>query len=137
MLSNNSTTNTLYTSANQTTGAGQGGTGLEGISSAIKQSLSGVLHVPMSAVAPGWRDRDAFGVGLALIELQEQNMGRNGLPGQNRIDDSWEKVVEAYYKWQVNDAISVVPSVQFIMNRFGIEQNGFTSVLGLRTNYTF
>lgn len=131
LLSSNGKTNLTYASLSPLNGTTATGV----VAYGIRQSLSGVLSVPMAAIVPGWRDQDVFGLGFGLLDFHEESMGDN--IQQSRFDDSWEKVVETYYKWQVNDAISVVPSLQLIMNRGGLEQNGFTAVLGLRTNYTF
>ena len=133
LLAQNQRTNVLWTTVNQTASNAANTFGLEGIVMGARQAASGVLHVPMSAVAPGWRDNDVFGIGFAMIDFQEGNMPS----ASNTVDDSWEKVMETYYKWQATEAISIVPSLQLIFNRLGVEQNGFTTVLGLRTNYTF
>lgn len=136
MLASNGESNLLYTTANQSALGGPltqltpAGTGLVGYS--VRQAISGVLSVPMGSVLPGWRDEDAFGVGFATLDVY-----RNGFEDSDTVDKAWEKVLEAYYRWQVNDSVSVVPSVQFIWDRAGVEQNDFTTVLGLRTNFTF
>jgi hypothetical protein len=132
LLAQNQRTNVLYTTRNQSASNAANLFATEAIAIGARQTLSGVLHVPMSAVAPGWRDNDVFGIGYAMIDFQEGNMQTT-----SRVDDAWEKVAEAYYKWQATEAISIVPSLQLIFNRLGVEQNGFTTVLGLRTNYTF
>ncbi|MGE0201846.1 MAG: iron uptake porin [Candidatus Melainabacteria bacterium] len=131
LLSGNSKENLFAAGLNQTLGASNA-LGTEAIGLGVRQSLAGVLNIPMAAVIPGWRDSDALGVGYALMDFHEEN-----IDGSTRFADGWENVVEAYYKWQVNDAISVVPSIQFITNRLGVQQNGLTTVFGLRTNFTF
>ncbi len=130
MLSGSGRQALLYNSLNRSAGTNSYFIN-EGISVGVRQSISGVLSVPMSVF--GVRDKDVFGVGYGVLDLQE-----GGLSGATpNFDDTWEQVVEAYYKWQFTDSISVVPSVQLIFNRLGIEQNDFTTVIGLRTNYTF
>jgi hypothetical protein len=101
---------------------------------AVSQSLGGVLNVPMSVF--GIRENDTFGVGYSLISLRKDGLGNN-FPSRSRFSNSWEHTVEAYYKWAVNDAISVIPSVQVISNSLGVRQNGINTVIGLRTSYTF
>lgn len=155
MFSNNSRMNNVYSSLNQTLGANQAyNVDLVGVG--VRQSISGVLNVPMAAVAPGFRDKDAFGIGYGVIDLQEQAIGQlnsgsrnlptaiaNGRPVANttfwgnRAGDDWEQVAEFYYRFQLNDSVSIVPSYQLIFNRLGVEANDVTSVIGLRTNYSF
>ncbi|WP_303675180.1 iron uptake porin [Vampirovibrio chlorellavorus] len=100
----------------------------------VRQSISGVLNVPMKVF--GVRENDVFGVGYAVVDLYKNNMGQNNF-NRTRFNQSWEHTAEAYYKWAVNDAISIIPSVQFLNNGFGIQQNGNTWVIGLRTSYAF
>lgn len=101
---------------------------------AVRQSISGVLNVPMKVF--GIRENDVFGIGYAVVDLYKNNMGQNNF-NRTRFNQSWEHTAEAYYKWAVNDAISIIPSVQFINNGFGVQQNGNTWVVGLRTSYAF
>jgi hypothetical protein len=100
----------------------------------VRQSLSGVLSIPMKVF--GVRQNDTLGVGYALVDLNANHIGDN-FPRGTRYHDAWEHTVEAYYKWAVNDAISIVPSVQVISNSLGVRENGITTVIGLRTSYTF
>jgi hypothetical protein len=98
---------------------------------AARQALSGVLNIPIAALLPGVRDNDTFGVGYAFVDLQEY-----GISGEE-FGDAFEQVVEAYYRWQVNDSVSIVPSVQLIFNRLGLQKNDVDTIIGLRTNFTF
>ncbi len=100
----------------------------------IKQSISGVLNIPMKVF--GVRENDVFGLGYAAIDVYKDNMGANNF-NRTRFTQKWEQTAEAYYKWAVNDAISIIPSVQYINGGFGIKQNGNTWIIGLRTSYTF
>jgi hypothetical protein len=100
----------------------------EGIVVSVRQALTGALNVPMSAIVPGWRDKDAMGIAYGFVDLQE-----NGAGGS----DAFEQLFEFYYRLQLTDSISVVPSFQMIFNRLGIEDNDAASIIGLRTNYTF
>ena len=138
LLARNNRTNVLYNTINNTTvgNLSTAGPAATAIAIEARQSITGVLNIPMSAVVPGWRDNDVFGVGYSMTDFQEG--GLNGhTPGDPRVSDAWEKVTEAYYKWQATESISIVPSVQLIFNRLGVQENGFTTVLGVRTNYTF
>jgi hypothetical protein len=161
LLSNAGRTNYAYTTLNQALGANTAFL-VDGIGVAPRQSLSAVLNVPMAAVVPGWRDKDAFGMGYSFVDLHEGGLGRgfdinnstalasliNNAPARNgnvpnnrligsRASDGFEHVAEFFYRFQLNDSVSVVPSFQLIFNRLGLEQNGVTSIIGLRTNYTF
>lgn len=100
----------------------------------IKQSISGVLNVPIKVF--GIRENDVFGLGYAAIDVYKNNMGTANF-NRTRFNSRWEQTAEAYYKWAVNDAISIIPSVQYINAGMGIRQNGNTWVIGLRTSYTF
>lgn len=101
---------------------------------AVQQSVSGVLNIPMRVF--GIRENDVFGVGYAAVDLYSDGLGIANL-NSTRYRSKWEQTAEAYYKWAVNDAISIIPSVQFITGGLGIAQNGNTWVVGLRTSYTF
>jgi hypothetical protein len=101
---------------------------------APQQSISGVLSIPMKVF--GIRDNDVLGLGYSILSLRRDAIGDN-FPRRTRYNNAWEHTAEAYYKWAVNDAISIVPSVQFINNAMGVKQNGNIWVVGLRTSYTF
>lgn len=101
---------------------------------AVHQSVSGVLNIPMRVF--GVRENDVFGIGYAAVDIYSNNLGIANF-NRTRYSQKWEQTAEAYYKWAVNDAISIIPSVQFINGGMGIRQNGNTWVVGLRTSYTF
>jgi len=134
-LTNKGSGNFLYNSRNQTIGAGN----LTGtIAVGVRQAISGGIQIPVNALASNWRENDTIGIGYALIDLHEQGIGSNPSGTQDfRVDDAWEQVLEAYYKYQFTDSITVVPSVQFIFNRLGLAKNDFTTLIGVRTNYLF
>lgn len=115
-------------------GLGVNGTAGQMVAVTARQSLSGVLSIPMKVF--GVRENDTLGVGYSILDLAKNRMGATNSTN-TRFRDSWEHTAEVYYKWAVNDAISVVPSVQYINNASGIDQNGGIWVLGLRTNFTF
>ncbi len=131
--------NFLFNSNNQTIGAGNTTGGANGlISLGSRQALSAGLQIPMSAIASNWRENDVLGIGYAMIDLHEQSIGDNASSPQDfGLDDAWEQVLEVYYKYQFTDSITVVPSAQFIFNRMGLDDNDFTTLLGVRTNYLF
>jgi hypothetical protein len=135
MWSNQATTNLLYNSLNQTQGS-FAALANNGIMVEPRQSVSGVLNIPMKVF--GVRENDAIGFGYGIIDLHEDgiDVGAPGLPIATDGDEL-EHFGEVYYRWQVNDAISVVPSFQFIGNRLGVDANDWTSIIGLRTNFTF
>lgn len=135
MYSNKGASNFSLNANNPLIGAGNSTT-LTGNPNAIgvRQAFSGVLSVPMKAF--GVRENDVFGVGYALVNLYNDNLGGTVLTS-SRFKNAYEHTAEAYYKYAVNDAISVVPSVQVISNSLGIQQNGLTWVVGLRTSYAF
>lgn len=140
LLSNRGQNNYFLNSNNQLLGASNAlsrttvAGALVPIAVAVRQSVSGVLNIPMSVF--GVREHDTFGVGYAVVEMAENRLGDN-FPSRTRYKNAWEHTLEAYYKWAVNDAIAVVPSVQYINNALGVQQNGSTWVIGLRTSYTF
>jgi hypothetical protein len=98
----------------------------------VRQSFSGVLSIPLKVF--GVRENDVFGIGYALVDLYNDNIRATQT---SRFKNVWEQTGEAYYKFAVNDAISIIPSVQFITHGAGIQANGLTTVIGLRTSYAF
>lgn len=140
LLSDGGLWNYGYTSNNQTLGASNAavrltsGTAGTGVAVAARQSLSGVLSIPMDVF--GIRKNDVFGVGYSLIQLRSDRIGDN-FPRGTRFHNAWEHTLEAYYKYAVNDAISIIPSVQVISNGLGVRENGINTVIGLRTSYSF
>ncbi len=118
-----------YTSLDQTTGASR--TLLaENIATSMNHAITGVLHIPTKAL--GFRENDAIGLGYGVIKLFSE-----GINAAGGADQAWNHVAEIYYKWQATDSISIVPSVQFQGNRLGVDQNGGTVVIGLRSNFVF
>jgi len=144
-LNNNGEYNYLFNSYNQTIGASTAavrtGPGLAGGAALFnpvvvspRQSISGVLSIPMKVF--GVRENDVVGLGYSAMSLNANNIGDN-FPSRTRYHNAWEHTFEAYYKWAVNDAISIIPSVQMIGNPLGVKEAGNIWVLGLRTSYTF
>ncbi|NOY82731.1 MAG: hypothetical protein GXP31_17170 [Kiritimatiellaeota bacterium] len=98
---------------------------------AVQQSWSAGLQ--MSAARFGRKD-DVLGIGFVAALL----------------GDDWEKAVtaagsapadeyhlEAYYNWQVNDALSLSPDFQWVRNPNGDRENGDIWVLALRLQLTY
>jgi carbohydrate-selective porin OprB len=103
----------------------------------VRQALTAVLNIPMSAVLPaGWRDGDALGIGYGFLDLYEDGLTQRNSDG-DLFTDRLEQVMEVYYRWQVNDKISVIPSFQLINSGGGIAQNDVYTVVGLRSSYVF
>jgi len=105
-----------------------------GVASAPKQSISGVLNIPMKVF--GIRKHDNIGIGLSVLKLEPNNLNAS-VASNTRYKQAWEKTAEAYYKWSINDAIAIIPSVEVIDNAMGIRANGITTVVGLRTSISF
>ncbi|MBK8190484.1 MAG: carbohydrate porin [Vampirovibrionales bacterium] len=123
-LLNNSSPQTV---ANTTLQPGPGA-----VLASARQSLSAVITAPLSAFgASDARGRDAVGVGYAFSDLHE-----GGLQG-SRFSDGWEHVMEAFYRYQINDAVSLIPNWQLILNRLGLRSNNPVTVLGVRVDCTF
>lgn len=138
-LSNKGASNYFLNANNQLVG-GSNATALNpaGTSTAITalgvhQALSGVLSVPMKVF--GIRENDTLGLGYAVVDLYTDNMGRG--VQNSRFKNAWEQTGELYYKYAINDALSVIPSVQVISNALGVQANGLTYVVGLRTSFAF
>ncbi|MEB3205783.1 MAG: carbohydrate porin, partial [Vampirovibrionales bacterium] len=129
----NANSNRLLTSTNQNVGFSNTSATLVG----VRQALTAVLNIPMSAVLPaGWRDGDALGIGYGFLDLYEDGLSERDSNG-NLFKDRLEQVMEVYYRWQVNDKISVIPSFQLINSGGGIAQNDVYTVVGLRSSYVF
>jgi hypothetical protein len=138
MLSQNGQFNYLMNSYNQTLGASNANTGNLGGNNIVvspRTSWTGVLSVPMSAFG-NFRRNDVLGVGYSLLTLRQNGIGDTAATN-TRYKNALEHTAEAYYKFAVNDAISIVPSVQWINNALGIKANGSAWVVGLRTSFTF
>ena len=99
------------------------------VAGAAKTSFTSALQFPVSMVCKA-RPKDVIGLGYAFVDLQEGGLPRN-------FDDTYEQVMELYYRYQVNDSFSIVPSAQLIFNRLGLKSSGTDVVLGLRMNHTF
>lgn len=99
-----------------------------------RQSMTGILSIPANVL--GVRHDDVMGVGYSALQLRNNALGNN-FPQASRFHNAWEHTVEFYYKWAVNDAISVIPSIQLINHGLGLKENGMTTVIGLRTSYAF
>jgi hypothetical protein len=95
----------------------------------------------------GWRDestyltKSAWSAGFQYAGLIPQRNGdiaafafgqvlANGATAQ-------EKLLEAYYKVQVNDQIAISPHFQYLMNPLGDKEARNVFVLGVRTQITF
>jgi hypothetical protein len=126
-------------SFNSNTGVGQFNTigGASTLASARlaatpRQALNAVLNVPMEAIIPGFRDGDHFGIGYAVLDM-EDGQSSAALEAQDRL----EQVAEAYYTYYLNDSVSFVPSVQASNNRLGLNGNNVAVGVGFRTNIKF
>lgn len=106
-----------------------------------KQTFSGVLSVPVSTLtaqwmhkewpANSWLNKDHCGVGYSFSQMQKDGLSGSG------FKDALEHVVEVYYRRQINDNFALIPSVQLIRNRLGLDANDWTTVLSLRMSYIF
>jgi carbohydrate-selective porin OprB len=96
-----------------------------------RQTLNAVVNVPMSAFGDCVRPEDNFGIGYAFSDLAEA-----GVTG-NQFSDGLEHVGEVYYRWKLNDAMSLIPSFQMITNPLGMTKNGVITVWSLRFSTTF
>lgn len=130
MLQSSSSVGGFLTSGNQTNGANQAFNTATGNMASARFAFSTGVQVPMSAFGD-WRADDTMGVGYAVANLH--NVGTSATGSATAA----EHVVEGYYKYQFTDNISVVPSLQFVFNRFGLEGNDMTTVFGVRTNFLF
>lgn len=141
-LANNGEWNYYLNSYNQMLGSynatvrptGLGSSARNPVVVAARQSITGVLNIPMKVF--GIRENDVIGLGYSAMDLKANRIGSN-FPRATRYHDAWESTAEVYYKWAVNDAISIVPSVQYIANPLGVRENGNVWVVGFRTSYTF
>lgn len=102
------------------------------ITTQVRKALSGVLSIPVGTLLAGHRPNDVIGIGYANADFYENNADLDGT-----YNDKNAHIWEAFYRWQVNDAFSVVPSFQYIRNRLGMDANNNAYVIGLRTNYVF
>jgi DNA-binding transcriptional regulator YbjK len=98
-----------------------------------KSAFTSVVTVPLSAIRPETkRTKDLIGLGYAYAQMQDGKVDLSAISGTGL-----EHVVEGFYRFQVNDAFSIIPSFQVIGTPLGLNQNGFNTVLGCRLNYTF
>lgn len=135
-LSNKGASNFLMNSVNPLIGANNAVTGTGAAINAIgvRQAASAVLSIPMKAF--GIRENDVFGIGYALVDLYKDNLGGTVVTS-SRFKNAVEHTGEVYYKYAVNDAISIIPSFQLVSHGLGIQQNGFEYIVGLRTSFAF
>jgi hypothetical protein len=103
------------------------------VAAGAKSAFHGVVSVPMSVFGDKIRPQDTIGLGYAFVNIQDG--GTQGAAGFSNV--AMEHVLEAYYRFRVNDAFSIMPSIQMIVNPLGLTQNGTTTALGCRLNYTF
>jgi hypothetical protein len=99
------------------------------VAGAAKTAFTSSVQIPLSSFCK-YRSKDAIGLGYAFVDLQE-----GGIP--STFGDTYEQVMELYYRYQVTDNFSIIPSAQLIFNRLGVKGNGTDVVLGLRMNHTF
>jgi hypothetical protein len=99
------------------------------VAGAARTAFTSVINVPVGAFCSK-RQKDAIGLGYAFVDMQE-----GGLP--RGFGDTFEQVMELYYRYQVNDSFSIIPSAQLIFNRLGVKASGTDVILGLRMNHTF
>jgi len=136
-LNSTNSNNALLSALRQGTGVnaslGSDGTGrIVGVASA----LSAALNVPLTVFNKNLtkRAKDVIGVGYSWI--QPLGLGDSGAAAST-FNDADEHVFEAFYRWAVNDSVTIIPSAQAIINRFGVSDNDADFVFGLRTNYVF
>jgi hypothetical protein len=99
-----------------------------------------------SAAADVW----TFGVGLALADFGKKGnllglmAGVEPYVGNPRayglgagVDNDWPIHLEAFYKYQLNDNISITPGVIWILNPGQSDNNSDTIIGTVRTTFTF
>jgi Carbohydrate-selective porin, OprB family/S-layer homology domain len=114
---------------NRTTGFfGRFGIGnYDGFNTAISQNLN--LHPHTWAVGVSWRDLVLPGTltGIAIGQpFVEADLG-----------DATQTNLEAFYKLQLSDNLSVSPSIQLVSNANNDSANGLTWQATMRTSFTF
>jgi hypothetical protein len=102
--------------------------GPAGVAIGARNAFSTVVSVPMSIFGNTKRAADTFGVGYAGVNIQNGGQGPS---------TAYEHVVEAYYRFKINDSFSVIPSFQWILNPIGNLANAPISIIGLRASYRF
>ena len=96
-----------------------------------KQGFNAVLSIPIAALTDKHRPKDAIGIGYAFVDI-----AKDGLKGA-RYQNALEHVVETFYRYQVSDSFSFIPSAQVIVNRLGLAGNSPDVVFGIRASYAF
>lgn len=97
----------------------------------IRQSLTAALSIPLSVFDADLtkRGKDTIGIGYAWIDPLDLN--------EALANNSDEHILEAYYRLQLTDSISIVPSVQAVFNGFANGDNNGYWVGSVRANYVF
>ncbi|MGB2924924.1 MAG: iron uptake porin [Limnothrix sp.] len=107
------------------------------------QANSGSAYTNLTSWMAGLYFPDALSKGSSAGILFGQPLHRVGagdgasLSPANIGDRQTPYQLEAFYKYQVNDNISVTPGAFVIFNPEGDAQNDTTTVFALRTTYTF
>jgi Carbohydrate-selective porin, OprB family len=140
MLSQGGQWNYYLNSYNQTLGASNAtvaslGTGNTNVVVAPRTSWTGVLNIPLSAFG-NFRRNDVIGIGYSMLTLRQNGISQS-TQGSTRFSNGIEHTGEAYYKFAINDSISIIPSMQWIDHGLGIKANGPVWVAGLRTSFSF
>jgi len=101
----------------------------------VSSSLNAVLSLPLTVFNKNLTDRahDLIGIGYSYIDPTD--VGTEGTSTAFKNDK--EQIAEVFYRWSINNSFTVIPSVQYIMNRFGVSENNGDVVFGLRTNFVF
>lgn len=127
--------NSLYNSLRNGTGANANflQTGrVVGVQDAFSMSITAPLTVFDQDLTK--RSKDLIGFGYSIINASE-------LPGEAApaatFSNSEEHVLETFYRYAVNDNMTIIPSFQAVINRQGVGQNDAALIFGLRTNYVF
>jgi hypothetical protein len=87
----------------------------------------------------GW-GRSADALGFALGALRTAADFRQDAPGDANFGyapQGWEKQVEAYYRYRVNNRVDVSPNLQWIRNAAGNNGAPLITVVGLRAKVGF
>jgi porin len=79
------------------------------------------------------RDTDALGIGMAHGTFSDHANANDGQPFTEDHEMAWE----LYYRAELTPWLGVTPSVQYIKNPGGIDENRDAVVLGLRVQATF
>ena len=79
------------------------------------------------------RDTDALGIGMAHGTFSDHANANDGQPFTEHHEMAWE----LYYRAELTPWLGVTPSVQYIKNPGGIDENRDAVVLGLRVQATF